>query len=131
MKKLMCCCIVIVFSNCSAKFHLDKAIKKGYTCEQTTDTLRIYAIDSFPVIVGDTFVYEKYFTVKDTVIKYKTVYLPKTKYQDRIEWRERKEIIRTTAKASVKKDNLFLMGLIVGSLSVIILFLLGKKILHL
>jgi hypothetical protein len=42
-------------------------------------------LDSIPYIVNDTIVWEKFFTTKDTVIIYKNVYIPKTKWQVRTE----------------------------------------------
>ena len=55
--------------------------------EQTSDTIRITTVDSFPTIVHDSIVWTKYFTTKDTIIHYKTVYVPKTRYQTRIEYK--------------------------------------------
>jgi subtilase family serine protease len=42
-------------------------------------------LDSIPYIVNDTIVWEKFFTTKDTVILYKNVYIPKTKWEVRTE----------------------------------------------
>jgi hypothetical protein len=42
-------------------------------------------LDSIPYIVNDTIVWEKFFTTKDTVIVYKNVYIPKTKWEVRTE----------------------------------------------
>jgi len=41
--------LLFVLYGCSAQYHLNKAIKKGYTCEQTGDTIRITTLDSIPV----------------------------------------------------------------------------------
>ncbi len=97
--------IVLVLSSCSAKYHLDKAIKKGYKCEQTGDTIRITTLDSIPVIINDTIVWEKFITTKDTIIKYNTVYVPKTRYQERIEYKLKVKTIykdRIVQKAEAK-----------------------------
>ena len=52
--------ILFVFLySCSAEYHLNKAIKKGYKCEETSDTIRITTFDSIPVIINDTIVWEK------------------------------------------------------------------------
>ena len=59
--------IILLLSSCSAQYHLNKAIKKGYTCEQTGDTIRITTLDSIPVIIHDSIVWEKFITTKDTI----------------------------------------------------------------
>ena len=79
--------IILMLSSCSAQYHLNKAIKKGYKCEQTGDTIRITTLDSIPVIINDTIVWEKIISTKDTVIKYNTVYVPKTRLDKKIEYR--------------------------------------------
>jgi hypothetical protein len=63
--------IIVLLSSCSAQYHLNKAIKKGYKCEETGDTIRITTLDSIPVIIRDSIVWEKFITTKDTIIKYK------------------------------------------------------------
>jgi hypothetical protein len=45
--------IIVLLSSCSAQYHLNKAIKKGYKCEETGDTIRITTLDSIPVIIND------------------------------------------------------------------------------
>lgn len=79
--------IILLLSSCSAQYHLNKAIKKGYKCEQTGDTIRITTLDSIPVIINDTIVWEKIINTKDTIIKYNTVYVPKTRLDKKIEYR--------------------------------------------
>jgi hypothetical protein len=85
MAKLNIILISLFLYSCSAQYHLNKAIKKGYKCENTSDTIRITTLDSIPYIVNDTIVWEKFFTTKDTVILYKNVYIPKTKWEVRTE----------------------------------------------
>jgi len=85
MGKLFIILISLFLYSCSAQYHLNKAIKKGYKCENTSDTIRITSLDSIPYIVNDTIVWEKFFTTKDTVIAYKNVYIPKTKWEVRTE----------------------------------------------
>ena len=81
MGKLFILIISVLLYSCSAQYHLNKAIKKGYKCEETGDTIRITTLDSIPVIVNDTIVWEKFISTKDTVIKYNTVYVPKTRIE--------------------------------------------------
>ena len=87
MAKLSILIFSIFLYSCSAQYHLNKAIKKGYKCEETGDTIRITTLDSIPVIVNDTIVWEKFISTKDTVIKYKNVYVPKTRIQLKREYK--------------------------------------------
>ena len=138
--------LLFVLYGCSAQYHLNKAIKKGYTCEQTGDTIRITTLDSIPVIVNDTIVWEKFITTKDTIIKYNTVYVPKTRQDKRIEYKLKVKTIykdriveKAQAKAEGKKNqpkkNFFWLGVLVGVLLSIIISSLWKifvkKALHL
>ena len=138
--------LLFVLYGCSAQYHLNKAIKKGYTCEQTGDTIKITTLDSIPVIVNDTIVWEKFITTKDTIIKYNTVYVPKPRQDKRIEYRLKVKTIykdriveKAQAKAEGKKNqpkkNFFWLGVLVGVLLSIIISSLWKifvkKALHL
>ena len=84
MYRIILLITVIFLYGCSAQYHLNKAIKKGYKCEETGDTIRITTIDSIPVIINDTIVLEKIINTKDTIIKYNTVYVPKTRLDKKI-----------------------------------------------
>lgn len=115
--------IIILLSSCSAQYHLNKAIKKGYTCEETGDTIRIMTLDSIPIIINDTIVWEKFITTKDTIIKYNTVYVPKTRLEKRIEYKLKVKTIykdRIVEKAQAKatqpktRGNLSLLFVGVG-----------------
>jgi hypothetical protein len=152
--------LLFVLYGCSAQYHLNKAIKKGYKCEQTGDTIRITTLDSIPVIINDTIVWEKIINTKDTIIKYNTVYVPKTRLDKKIEYRikvktlykdrvvykykyraegKKAETEVKKAKLEVKKNqpksNFFWLGVLVGVLLSIIISLLWKifvkKALHL
>ena len=97
--------IILLLSSCSAQYHLNKAIKKGYKCEETGDTIRITTLDSIPVIIHDSIVWEKFITTKDTIIKYNTVYVPKTRLEKKIEYRLKVKTIykdRIVEKAKAK-----------------------------
>ncbi|NBW36267.1 MAG: hypothetical protein EBR30_14840 [Cytophagia bacterium] len=88
----------IFATSCSApkraQWHYKKALKNGLKIVQDTDTIRIATIDSFPKIQNDTIFWEKYYTTKDTIIKYNNIYVPKTRWQTRIEYRERIKTLR-------------------------------------
>ena len=119
--------IILLLSSCSAQYHLNKAIKKGYTCSETGDTIRITTLDSIPVIIHDSIVWEKFITTKDTIIKYRTTYVPRTKYQDRLEYKLKVKTIykdRIVEKAQAKATrprtrgnlNLLFVGVGIGLL---------------
>jgi hypothetical protein len=119
--------ILLVFLySCTAEYHLNKAIKKGYKCEETSDTIRISTIDSIPYIVNDTIMWEKIITSKDTIIRYKKVYVPKTKWQIKTELKFQRDTIRikektkqAEAKAEAKSKrrpdlNFLFLGMFIG-----------------
>jgi len=119
--------IIILLSSCSAQYHLNKAIKKGYTCEETGDTIRITTLDSIPVIIHDSIVWEKFITTKDTIIKYRTTYVPRTRYQERLAYKLKIKTIykdRIVEKAQAKATrprtrgnlNLLFVGVGIGLL---------------
>ncbi|CAB5224215.1 hypothetical protein UFOVP391_37 [uncultured Caudovirales phage] len=95
--------LAIIVTGCSANYHLRRAIKKGYKCEEVGDTIRITTIDSFPVIRDNQIVYERYYTTKDTIVQYKTSYVPQTRWQTRIEYRLKRDTIRQVQKVEVAK----------------------------
>ena len=119
--------IILLLSSCSAQYHLNKAIKKGYKCEETGDTIRITTLDSIPVIINDTIMWEKFITTKDTIIKYKSVYVPKTKIELKREYKLKIKTIykdRIVEKAQAKATrprtrgnlNLLFVGVGIGLL---------------
>jgi hypothetical protein len=108
MAKLSILIFSILLYSCSSQYHLNKAIKKGYKCEETGDTIRITTLDSIPVIVNDTIVWEKFISTKDTVIKYKNVYVPKTRIQLKREYKIKVKTIykdRIVEKSKAKADG--------------------------
>ena len=77
----------LCLTSCSVNYHLNKAIKKGYRCDTVSDTIRITKVDSFLVWKHDTTYWVKVVTSKDTIIHYKTSYIPKTRYEVRFEYK--------------------------------------------
>ena len=118
--------LFVFLYSCTAEYHLNKAIKKGYKCEETSDTIRISTIDSIPYIVNDTIMWEKIITSKDTIIRYKKVYVPKTKWQIKTELKFQRDTIRikektkqAEAKAEAKSKrrpdlNFLFLGMFIG-----------------
>ena len=106
MKIIYAILITFAVVSCSserkAQYHVKKALKHGAKLTQDTDTIRITTIDSFPVIQNDTIVWEKFITTKDTVINFRNVYVPKTRFQTRIEYKERVKTLRIQGKTKWK-----------------------------
>jgi hypothetical protein len=77
-----------------AQYHYKKALKHGLEIVQDSDTIRIITVDSIPVLINDTIIWEKVITTKDTIISFKNVYVPKTRYQTRIEYRYKTKVLK-------------------------------------
>ncbi len=132
MGKLFILIISILLYSCSAQFHLNKAIKKGYVCEDIADTLTITKLDSVLVTKFDTTYYETFLKTFDTIVQWKTQYVPKTRielkreykikiktiYKDRIVEKAKARAEGQKAKSEVKlnrpKGNLNLLFVGVG-----------------
>lgn len=112
--------ILLLMCSCSVNYHLNKAIKKGYRCDTITDTIRVVKVDSFLVKTTDTMYWEKIYTSHDTIIRYKTSYVPKTRYEIKFDYKRFNDSLRTvrlmykdslrnalkTAKNDVKRERI-------------------------
>ena len=132
MRHLLPILILTLLYGCSdakkAQYHYKKALKYGLELVQDSDTIRIISVDSFAVIRNDTIIWEKVITSKDTIISFKNVYVPKTRYQTRIEYKYKTQILKQdvlkykyiykTEKKQKAKTNwmLLLWGFIIGVL---------------
>jgi RsiW-degrading membrane proteinase PrsW (M82 family) len=132
MRHLLPILILTLLFSCSdakkAQYHYKKALKYGLELVQDSDTIRIISVDSIPVVVNDTIIWEKIITTKDTIISFKNVYVPKTRYQTRIEYRYKTQILKQDvlkykyiykdAKKQKAKTNWMLLvwGFIIGVL---------------
>jgi len=98
MRHLLPILVLSLLFSCSdakkAQYHYKKALKYGLELVQDSDTIRIISVDSIPVVVNDTIVWEKIITSKDTIINFKNVYLPKTRWQTKIEYRYKTQILK-------------------------------------
>lgn len=124
--------IIISLLSCShskrAIWHYKKAVKNGLELVQTSDTIRINTIDSIPVIKDNKIYWEKIITQKDTVIKYANIYIPKTRWQTRIEYRYKTKVLKQDVlkykyiykdkkiEKSKTKWSLLLWGILIGFL---------------
>jgi hypothetical protein len=84
----------ILLFRCSATYHLEKAVKKGVKIDSRIDTVRVYFRDS---VIKDGFK-EYFYNYRDTIIEKNTVYVPKTRYETRTEYKIIKEQIQQDAK---------------------------------
>jgi hypothetical protein len=132
----------IFATSCSApkraQWHYKKALKNGLQVVQDSDTIRITTVDSFPVIQNDTIVWEKLYTTKDTVIQFNNVYVPKTRWQTRIEYRYKTKVERirgktiyktAQAKEVVKYKILWWPVIVAFILGILLRFLIQKGLL--
>ena len=113
----------LLFS-CSLNYHLKKAINKGYKCEEVSDTIRITSVDSFPVIVHDSIVWEKVLVQKDTIIRNKTSYVPKTRFETKIEYKYKTKVVKAEAQ-KIKYQNKYITKTKINWFIVILAFILG------
>ncbi len=56
----------LILSSCSANYHLRRAIKKGYRCDEIADTIKITSVDSIPYVLNDSIYFERVLVQKDT-----------------------------------------------------------------
>ena len=98
MRKLIAFLSVLTLLSCSserlAQYHYKKALKHGLKLIQDSDTIRIVSIDSFAVIKNDTIYWEKIITSKDTIVYFQNVYVPKTRFQTKIEYRYKTKVLK-------------------------------------
>jgi hypothetical protein len=93
---------LLFMTGCSAQHHYNKAVKKGMRCETISDTIEIQKIDS--IFINNEWV--KYVTKFDTIIKFNTVFVPKTRFQERLIYKIKKdsfETIRYVTKQETKQ----------------------------
>jgi len=106
MIRLIAILSVLTLLSCSserkAQYHYRKALKHGLKVVNDSDTIRITTLDSFPVIKNDTIFWEKFIAYRDTVINYKNIYIPKTRWQTKIEYKERVKTLRIEGKTQWK-----------------------------
>ena len=94
---------MFLLSGCNASYHYKKATQKGFKCTLVNDTIVIDRIDS--VIINGVKTY--YVTKYDTIIQTNSVYVPKTRYETKIEWRKVRdtiELLRYKTKVKYKVD---------------------------
>ena len=94
---------MFLLSGCNASYHYKKATQKGFKCTLVNDTIVIDRIDS--VIIDGVKTY--YVTKYDTIVQSNSVYIPKTRYETKVEWRKVRdtiELLRYKTKVKYKVD---------------------------
>jgi len=115
---------LILLGSCSAHYHIVKAMKKGYRCDETSDTIQVSTIDSIPYVLRDSIYWEKVIVHKDTIVRYKASFVPKTRFLTRIEYKYKTKYIKAEAQ-KVKYQNKYITKTKVNWLFVIIAFIVG------
>lgn len=124
MAKLFILLTSLFLVSCSAHYHVVRAMKKGYTCGQESDTIRISSIDSIPYVLNDSIYFERVIVQKDTIVRYKAYKVPQTRFQTRIEYRYKTKIVKADV-LKVKYKNKYITKYKTRWLFVIIAFVLG------
>jgi len=122
LNRLILSLILAIFAtSCGVNYHINKAIKKGYRCDTLADTIKITSVDSIPYVLNDSIYFERVLVQKDTIVRYKRSYVPKTRLQTRIEYKLKRDTLRMiekvevvkwkTEKRNTKKPNILLLVL--------------------
>ena len=102
--KLILSLFVTIFAtSCSVNYHLRRAIKKGYRCDEIADTIKITSIDSIQYVLNDSIYFERVLIQKDTIVRYKRSFVPKTRFQTRIEYKLKRDTLKMIEKVEVVK----------------------------
>ena len=115
---------LILLGSCSANYHVLRAIKKGYRCDETSDTIQVSTIDSIPYVLRDSIYWEKVIVQKDTIVRYKASKVPVTRFQTRIQYKYKTKYIKAEAQ-KVKYQNKYITKYKTRWLFVIIAFIVG------
>jgi hypothetical protein len=149
MKNLIVFLSVLTILSCSserkAQYHYQKALKHGLKLIQDSDTIRIATIDSVAYYINDSIYFEKIVRFRDSVVFFRNVYLPKTKWQTRIEYRYKTKVLkqdvlkykyiyreakekRKEVQLTKTKTNwsLFFWGFLAGFLTLLLLRFISK-----
>jgi hypothetical protein len=110
--------------SCSAHYHVVRAMKKGYKCDETSDTIQISTIDSIPYILRDSIYWEKVIVQKDTIVRYKVSKVPVTRFQERIQYKYKTKVLKADVQ-KVKFQNKYITKYKTRWLFVILAFILG------
>jgi len=118
---------MFLLSGCNASYHYKKATQKGFKCTLVNDTITINKIDSIIINGEKTYYVTKY----DTIVQTNSVYIPKTRYETKVEWRKVRdtiELLRYKTKVKYKVDKKEAVNWNLMVICGIVLVFLGYKI---
>ena len=115
---------LILLGSCSAHYHIVKAMKKGYRCDETSDTIQVSTIDSIPYVLRDSIYWEKVIVQKDTIVRYKASFVPKTRFLTRIQYKYKTKYIKAEAQ-KIKYQNKYITKYKTRWFLVILAFIVG------
>ncbi len=72
-------------------------------CDEIADTITINTIDSIPYVLRDSIAWEKVIVQKDTIVRYKRSFVPKTRLETRIEYKLKRDTLKMIEKVEVVK----------------------------
>jgi hypothetical protein len=99
-------------------------MKKGYRCDETSDTIQVSTIDSIPYVLRDSIYWEKVIVQKDTIVRYKASFVPKTRFLTRIEYKYKTKYIKAEAQ-KIKYQNKYVTKYKTRWFLVILAFIVG------
>ena len=118
---------MFLLSGCNASYHYKKATQKGFKCTLVNDTITINKIDSIIINGEKTYYVTKY----DTIVQTNSLYIPKTRYETKVEWlkvRDTIELLRYKTKVKYKVDKKEAVNWNLMVICGIVLVFLGYKI---
>ena len=95
--------LAIFATSCGVNYHVRKAFKKGYKCDEVADTIQVLTIDSIPYVLRDSIMWERVLVQKDTIVRYKRSFVPQTRFEKRIEYRLKRDTLKMIQKVEVVK----------------------------
>ncbi len=95
--------LAIFATSCGVNYHVRKAIKKGYRCDDVADTIQVLTIDSIPYVLRDSIMWERVLVQKDTIVRYKRSFVPQTRFEKRIEYKLKRDTLKMIQKVEVVK----------------------------
>jgi len=124
MRLILGIAISVILASCSAHYHVMRAMKKGYKCDETSDTIKVSTIDSIPYVLRDSIYWEKVIVQKDTIVRYKRSFVPKTRFETKIEYRYKTKVVKADV-LKVKYQNKYITKYKTRWFLVILAFVLG------
>jgi hypothetical protein len=102
-KLILSLLLAIFATSCGVNYHVRKAFKKGYRCDEVADTITITSIDSIPYVLNDSIYFERVLVQKDTIVRYKRSFVPQTRFEKRIEYKLKRDTLKMIQKVEVVK----------------------------